>query len=105
MTCMYLLQSEQNQEPRVDFVQTLVFDSLNSRLLVSDTLNHQIRIVSTTGVVSKLAGSGVVGFVDGSSALAAFNKPLGVVVAPDSSIYVADSLNMRIRKIGIVASF
>lgn len=50
--------------------------------------------------VSTIAGSGDGIFRDGNATLAGFKVPLDVAVADDGTIYVADALNHRIRKIG-----
>ncbi|MET3131360.1 sugar lactone lactonase YvrE [Oxalobacteraceae bacterium GrIS 1.11] len=69
-------------------------------LYVADTGNHAIRKVTPDGVVSTLAGDGVAGFRDGKGAAARFNGPVGVAVGPDGNVYVADTYNDRIRRIG-----
>lgn len=69
-------------------------------LYVADTGNHSIRKVTPQGVVSTLAGTGVAGFRDGPGAQAQFNGPIGVAVDGAGNVYVADTYNDRIRKIG-----
>jgi sugar lactone lactonase YvrE len=67
---------------------------------VSDTGNHIIRRITVTGVVTTVAGrAGQSGFTDGIGTSARFNSPLGVVVAPNWTIYVADCGNHLIRAI------
>ena len=58
-------------------------------------------------IVTTVAGDGVAGFADGPVVTARFNLPLDVAVAADGTIYVADALNRRIRKItgGDVSTF
>jgi len=69
-------------------------------LYVSDTGNHTIRRVTTNGIVTTLAGSaGNADYADGSAAAARFNQPLGLAVAPDGTVLVADSGNHLIRVI------
>ncbi|HEU0040156.1 MAG TPA: NHL repeat-containing protein, partial [Verrucomicrobiae bacterium] len=72
----------------------------NGNLFVSDTGNHTIRKITPAGVVTTIAGrAGQSGFADGPSSSALFNSPLGIAVAPNGTIYVADSGNHVIRAI------
>ncbi|MBS1602364.1 MAG: hypothetical protein JST42_06820 [Bacteroidetes bacterium] len=50
-------------------------------------------------VVTTIAGDGTEGSADGPVKLAKFHAPIDVAVAPDGSVYVADYLSHRIRKI------
>ena len=70
------------------------------RLLVSDTYNDRVRVISPTGDVATLAGEGVPGLADGPALAARFDTPTGLAVAPDGSILVADTGNELIRRIG-----
>jgi sugar lactone lactonase YvrE len=49
--------------------------------------------------VSTFAGSGASGFGDGPAAAASFVMPAGIAVAPDGTVFVADSIGQRIRRI------
>ncbi len=69
-------------------------------LYVADTGNHAIRKVTPQGVVTTLAGNGVAGFREGRGAQAQFNGPIGVAVDGAGNVYVADTYNDRIRRIG-----
>jgi sugar lactone lactonase YvrE len=64
-----------------------------------DAWNQKIRRVSPAGMVSTLAGTGVPGNTDGTSASARFAYPFGITLAGDGSLYVADTYNHRIRRI------
>ena len=66
---------------------------------VTDDLNNRLRKVTSTGVVSTLAGQSASGFRDGYENNAQFDFPCGIVVDGSGNIYVADADNNRIRKI------
>jgi sugar lactone lactonase YvrE len=67
---------------------------------VSDRLNHTIRKISPTGVVTTLAGwPGVTGASDGAGTVARFNSPMGITIDSADNLYVADYGNDTIRKI------
>jgi uncharacterized delta-60 repeat protein len=67
---------------------------------VSDSLGHAIRKISSTGMVTTLAGlAGTAGAVDGTGAAARFNGPTGIGVDGNGNVYVAEYLNHTIRKI------
>jgi sugar lactone lactonase YvrE len=77
-------------------------------LYVSDTGNNFIRKITPGGAVSTYAGvAGAGGFLDGAAGGALFNSPLGIAVAPNGTIFVADSGNQCIREIsgGVVSTF
>jgi sugar lactone lactonase YvrE len=73
----------------------------NGTIYVADTSNNTIRVISTAGIVSTLAGTpGTLGDTDGFGSDALFNNPVGIVVNQDGTlIYVADRNNHSIRKI------
>jgi sugar lactone lactonase YvrE len=66
---------------------------------VADTYNNLIRKISSSGVVSTLAGNGAKGSANGKGFEASFNYPVGVAVDADGNVYVADTGNNLIRKI------
>lgn len=77
----------------------LAVDS-QGNVFVSDTENHLVRKIDRNGLVSTFAGiSGEAGDRDGPGDQAQFNSPAAVALAPDGSLYVADSDNHLIRKI------
>ena len=78
----------------------LAIDSAGN-LYIADALNHRIRKVDTTGVITTVAGNGTAASTgDGGSATnASLNFPTGVAVDSTGNIYIADQGNNRIRKV------
>jgi DNA-binding beta-propeller fold protein YncE len=79
----------------------LVFDN-DGNLFFSDTFNHCIRRVDgRTHVISTIAGTGERGFSgDGGEAIhALLNEPYGVAVDQAGTVYFADRLNRRVRRV------
>lgn len=71
----------------------------NGNVYVADTGNNMIRKISSTGVVTTLAGSTTQGSVDGTGTAARFRGPSGVATDASGNVYVADGDNNMIRKI------
>jgi sugar lactone lactonase YvrE len=70
-------------------------------LVVADSLNHVIRYIHH-GAVTTLAGLATEsGMRDGIESTALFNRPDGVAIAADDTIYIADTGNNRIRSISL----
>lgn len=59
----------------------------------------EIRMISSGGVVSTVAGTTTSGFKDGPGNTAQFNNPRGICVDAQGNLFVADFGNNRIRKI------
>ena len=75
----------------------------SGNVYVADTSNSLIREIAPDGTVSTLAGqAGVTGSMNGSVASASFSFPDGVAVDNYGNVYVADTGNQLIRKIGRV---
>jgi hypothetical protein len=68
-------------------------------LLVVDSLNHAVRHVTLSGVVTTVAGSlGASGTTDGMGAVARFNNPYGItLIESTGQIGITDSSNCAIR--------
>ncbi|MDC1142129.1 hypothetical protein OAU50_03485 [Planctomycetota bacterium] len=81
---------------------------VSGNVYVADTVNHTIRKITPTGVVSTLAGTaGATGGADGIGAAARFTSPFGVAADTSGNVYVADTGNNVIRKIapgGVVST-
>lgn len=68
---------------------------------VADTNNHTVRRITPDRVVTTIAGSpGQPGSTDGTGPAARFSGPQGVATDGDGNVYVADTGNHTIRRIG-----
>lgn len=68
-----------------------------SVVIVTDSLNHVLRVISLNGTVTTLTGTpGVPGWADGASPL--FNQPYGIVAnATSGVIWITDRINSLVR--------
>ncbi len=66
---------------------------------VSDANNDRIRFVAADGTTSTVAGSGTAGYLDGAASTAQFNNPTRLAIGAQGVLYIADSVNNRIRKL------
>jgi sugar lactone lactonase YvrE len=80
----------------------------SGNLYIADTDNWRIRKVSTSGIISTVAGKGTEGFSgDGGAATSAELYPWGVALDPSGNLYIADGRNYRVRKVstsGIIST-
>jgi hypothetical protein len=93
-------------DARFDSLRGLAYDRAGN-LYLADGRNHKIRKIDTKGYVTTIAGT-TPGFADGYGHEAAFNEPMDVAVDSKGNVFVADSLNGKIRKItpgGIVSTY
>jgi len=70
-------------------------------LYSAETYNHRVRKITSSGVISTVAGNGSAGFSgDGGPATAAqLSVPSGVAVGPGGDLYIVDFGNQRIRRV------
>jgi uncharacterized protein (TIGR03437 family) len=80
--------------------RAIAFDSAGNYYL-ADSGNGRIRKVNTKQIINTVAGNGTLGFAgDGSAATAAnLDQPSGVALDSQGNLYIADTLNARIRKV------
>jgi hypothetical protein len=74
----------------------------DGRLFIADTENHRVRVVDlATGTIDTLAGNGTAGFGgDGGPARdAMLQRPFGIALDAGGDLYVADTLNSRVRRV------
>ena len=70
-------------------------------LYLTDSAANTVQLVTTTGDVTLVAGTtGTAGTLDGIESSALFNQPGGLVATSAGVIYVADTANATIRRIG-----
>src|SRR6185369_10886691 len=70
-------------------------------LYVADTGNNVVRRVTPAGVITTVAGNGTPGSNgDGSAATSAqLNAPDGLALDSAGNLYIADSLNAKVRRV------
>ncbi|MGE0871483.1 MAG: hypothetical protein AB7P03_23185 [Kofleriaceae bacterium] len=70
-------------------------------LYVGDTLNHRVRRIDSNGIITTVAGTGTPGYSGdlGPAISAQLAYPHGVAIDAVGNLYVADTLNHRVRKI------
>jgi len=79
-----------------DFPGKISASSERQQLFITDSNHNRIVIVSPSGAVQDVIGSGEQGMDDGAFEKASFNQPQGTVLAGDV-LYIADTENHAIR--------
>ena len=71
-------------------------------IYIADSSNNRIRKVDPGGTITTVAGNGAASFGgdEGPAAQAQLWFPCGITVGPDGTIYIADTANNRVRKVG-----
>jgi sugar lactone lactonase YvrE len=98
---------------KLDLPSSVAVDS-GGVIYISDTANQRIRSVTPDGIIHTYAGTGTAGFAgDGGDVLTAqFSNAKGqqaapsgrITISPDDILYVADTLNQRVRAIDLVTN-
>jgi sugar lactone lactonase YvrE len=73
----------------------------NGNLFIADHVNNRVRKIDTAGIITTVAGNGIMGF-SGDSGLAVnaqLNQPTSVAFDNSGNLYVAEWGNNRIRKV------
>eukprot|EP00735_Rhodelphis_limneticus_P008819 TRINITY_DN2301_c0_g1::TRINITY_DN2301_c0_g1_i1::g.6896::m.6896 TRINITY_DN2301_c0_g1::TRINITY_DN2301_c0_g1_i1::g.6896 ORF type:complete len:513 (+),score=217.50,sp/Q8VZ10/SOQ1_ARATH/29.54/7e-20,sp/Q8VZ10/SOQ1_ARATH/29.39/1e-16,sp/Q8VZ10/SOQ1_ARATH/32.88/6e-08,NHL/PF01436.16/8e-09,NHL/PF01436.16/0.019,NHL/PF01436.16/2.3e-08,NHL/PF01436.16/0.017,NHL/PF01436.16/0.006,BTB/PF00651.26/2.8e-22,SGL/PF08450.7/0.0056,SGL/PF08450.7/4.5e-06,SGL/PF08450.7/1e+02,DUF839/PF05787.8/0.00097,DUF839/PF05787.8/1.1e+0 len=68
-------------------------------IFVADSGNHRIRKITSDGTVSTFSGTGNASYTNGNLTTAEYNTPVDLAFAADSTLYIVDSANHRIRKV------
>jgi streptogramin lyase len=72
----------------------------SDNLYIADSGNHVIRKITSSGVVTTIAGlGGTSGFTNGNGTSALFNIPWGIAMDGSGNLFVCDSNNNVVRKI------
>jgi len=87
----------------------MAFDAVGN-LYFSDILNQRVRRIDTSGIITTIAGNGTAGYNGGDIAAtaASLNLPRGIVLDVSGNLYIADTVNFRVRKVdtfGIISTF
>lgn len=73
----------------------------SGNLFIADSVNNRIRKVSTNGVITTVAGNGTAGYAgDNGQATNAELNLGGAAVDISGNLFIADTFNNRIRKVG-----
>jgi sugar lactone lactonase YvrE len=72
----------------------------DGNVFVADTYNDRIRRIARDGTVTTVAGSGAPDYLDGTGSAAAFDTPSAIAVDQHGVLFVADTGNNAIRRIG-----
>jgi len=87
-------------DANVNFPMGIATDTAGN-VFIADQLNHRIRKVTIDGVISTVAGNGTSGFSGDAAAAtsAMLQYPCAVAVDSAGNLFIADTLNRRIRKV------
>ena len=86
---------------QIGYVWGLATDNAGN-LYFCDGDYHKVRKVSSSGIITTVAGTGTAGFSGdgGAATLARFNKPIGVSLLHNGALVITDCNNHRIRQVG-----
>jgi PKD repeat protein len=104
----YLGDGGQATSAELNFPHGVTVDAQGNVFIV-DTSNNRVRVVNTAGIITTVAGNGTAGFSgDGGQATSAeLNFPRQVAVDAQGNLYIADTVNHRVRKVsgGVITTF
>ena len=74
--------------------------SPDNELLVVEFAGHRLSRIDADGKIVHLAGDGTKGDLDGPAARARFNGPHNLAIAGNGDIYISDTFNHKVKKVG-----
>ena len=80
----------------------------NGNIFITDQSNHKIRKLDASSTVSTIAGSGTLGYLDGTGLGTRFYYPAAMAIDSNDNLFIADYSNHCIRKItplGVVSTY
>jgi sugar lactone lactonase YvrE len=85
---------------QLGFPNQLAVDGIGN-LYITDADNQRVRRVSPSGVISTVAGNGIAGFGGdgGPATAAALHNPSQLAVDTVGNLYIADTVNDRVRRV------
>jgi len=85
----------------VNYPQGVACDAAGN-VYIADTFNNRIRKVGTNGIITTVAGNGTPAYSgnNGAATSASLYWPSGVTVDTAGNLFIADTLNERVRKVG-----
>ena len=87
-------------QARLNFPRGVAVDD-KGNIYIADRDNHRIRRVGPNEIITTIAGGGGPSLGDGGPAVQArLNFPAGVAVDAKGVVYIADTFNHRIRRVG-----
>ncbi|MDO9333004.1 MAG: hypothetical protein Q7T57_00570, partial [Dehalococcoidales bacterium] len=86
---------------RFDTPSGIVIDN-EQRIFIADRHNHAIRLITPSGMVHTIAGTGHSGAKNGGGHSAMFNGPTSLTLDHTGALYVTDTGNHLIRRIQFI---
>jgi trimeric autotransporter adhesin len=73
----------------------------SGNLYIADSANNVVRMVSTAGIISTIAGNGTAGYSgdNGAAISATLDNPQGVTIDNQGNVYISDQSNNRVREV------
>jgi trimeric autotransporter adhesin len=84
----------------LDLPETVAMDS-NGNIYFPDTFNNRVRRITSSGVVTTVAGTGACGYSgdNGPAVAATLCHPFGLAIDSGNNLYIADSVNSLVREV------